>query len=403
MHSQAARLWIALDMFSTEGVSVHLIDNTERFAELCNQWRSYSLLAIDTEFVRTNTFYPKIGLIQIADVSNCYLIDPLEIDDWTGFKSLLEDPDVQFVVHSCSEDLNLLQTSLECIPRKLFDTQIAAAFLGLGFSLSYQALVSQILGKQLDKGETRSNWLLRPLRDTQLLYAANDVCHLLELQSILSGQLLSAGRGAWFEDECAALPGATMQLEDASNWQNQYISVNNAWRLSEQGLIYLQILCHWREITARKRDKPRSWIAKDADLLSIAKQLSDKGTFSIEALRSIRLTDSRLVNRHASQLFEVLSNHEEKFAAIDRSLLNAPFKPSMRSSLKACQNCVAQLAEDLQLAPELLARKKLLQDLIREFNRSGKLIFSGEMSGWRQQILEPAFTQILLPQQPSTD
>jgi len=389
-------------MFTTEGTPVHLIDNTERFAELCNQWRSHSLLAIDTEFVRNSTFYAKTGLIQIADATDCYLIDPLEIDDWTGFKSLLEDPEVQFVIHSCSEDLNLLQTSLECIPRNLFDTQIAAAFLGLGFSLSYQALVSQILGKEIDKGETRSNWLLRPLRDTQLLYAANDVCHLLQLQSILSDQLLTAGRSAWFEDECTAVLGATMQFEDTSNWQNQYISISNAWRLSAQGLIYLQNLCHWREVTARKRDKPRSWIAKDADLLSIAKQLPDKDMLSIEALGSIRLTDSRLVSRNASQLLAVLSNDEEKFAAIDRSLLNVPFKSSMRSSLKACQKCVAQLAEDLQLAPELLARKRLLQDLIREFDRSGELIFSGEMSGWRRQLLEPAFTQILLPQRPST-
>ncbi|MDP6536239.1 MAG: ribonuclease D [Gammaproteobacteria bacterium] len=390
-------------MFTTEGASVHLVDNTDRFTELCNQWRSNSVLAIDTEFVRTNTFYPKTGLIQIADASNCYLIDPLEIDDWTGFKSLLEDPDVQFVIHSCSEDLNLLQTSLECVPRKLFDTQIAAAFLGLGFSLSYQALVNQILGKELDKGETRSNWLLRPLRDTQLLYAANDVCHLLELQSILSDQLSRAGRSAWFEDECAAVLGMTLQIEDAGNWESQYIGVSNAWKLSGQGLIYLQNLCHWREVTARKRDKPRSWIARDADLLSIAKQLPDKGTLSIEALRSIKLTDSRLLGRYASQLLAVLSNDEEEFAAIDRSQLNVPFKSAMRSNLKACQKCVAQLAEELQLAPELLARKKLLQDLIREFDRSGKLIFSGEMSGWRQQILEPAFTQILLPQQPSTD
>ncbi len=118
---------------SCDGMPVEYVSDAATLNALCVEWASEEFLAVDTEFERTSTFYARIGLLQIADSKCCYLIDPLSIDDWSGFKKLLSTPSCTLVMHSCSEDLSLLQTFLGCLPVSLFDTQLAAAFLGIGF------------------------------------------------------------------------------------------------------------------------------------------------------------------------------------------------------------------------------------------------------------------------------
>ena len=139
-----------------------LVDSDERLNELCQELYSEKLLALDTEFVRTNTFYGQLGLIQLYAAEACYLIDPIKVNAWDTFCEIFCEPTRLVILHSASEDLNLLSTSLNITPSCLFDSQIAGAFLGLGFSLSYQAIVQLILGQRVEKDVTRSNWLARP-------------------------------------------------------------------------------------------------------------------------------------------------------------------------------------------------------------------------------------------------
>ena len=119
-----------------DGMPMEYVSDTARLNALCVEWGTEQFLAVDTEFERTSTFYARIGLLQIADSRCCYLVDPLCIDDWSGFKQLLSTPSCTLVMHSCSEDLSLLQTFLGCLPISLFDTQLAAAFLGIGLVLA---------------------------------------------------------------------------------------------------------------------------------------------------------------------------------------------------------------------------------------------------------------------------
>ncbi|MDA1370638.1 MAG: ribonuclease D [Proteobacteria bacterium] len=388
-------------MIAEDGTLIHYIEDANQFAELCRQWTSDTHLALDTEFVRTNTFYPRVGLLQIADTTDCYLIDPLVVEDWSDFRTLLQGSSNNFVMHSCSEDLNLLQTAIGCIPNKIFDTQIAAAFLGLGFSLSYQALVGLLLGIELEKGETRSDWVRRPLSENQLLYAANDVTHLLELESILRSQLKASQKLQWFEDECSFVLSASLTAEASDNWQHLFINVNSAWKLNEAGLNALQRLCHWREVTARKRDKPRNWIAKDADLLTIAIEISEVETPTLETIKSLRLSDRRLLERNLLELFEAIIRDGNEFVAVNPQLLNKPLNSAGRGRLKSSQRLVAALAAELNIAPELLARKKLLNDLIRDFETTGELNWQGELAGWRRLVLEPALSHVFTDRQNS--
>ena len=381
-------------MITDNDMPVDIIRDTDRFAKLCEGWSSLPFIAIDTEFVRTNTFYPKIGLLQIADHSKCYLVDPLSIQDWSCFTNLLANPGCTFVIHSCGEDLNLLNTTLGQIPLRIFDTQIAAAFLGLGYSISYQALVAKLFSIDLPKDETRSDWLNRPLSETQQLYAANDTCYLLKIQKVLYQQLIAENKLNWLESECAFLLDSSKEAENITNWYSAYASISNAWKLDKQGLQYLQALSYWREDTARKRDKPRYWIVKDVDLFSIAQQMADDSECTLNKVNSLELSDERLLGKYADQIYKVLKYQNQAFDEVDAKMLNKPLDAAMRVKLKACQEVVKMQSEELSMAPELLARKKILHDQLWAYKNTGELVWVGELSAWRREVLEPEFVRI---------
>jgi len=383
-------------MNASSSKTSRLVDNTEQFSSLCRQWRAAEYLALDTEFIRTNTFYSKLGLLQIADSNACYLIDPLCITDWTKFSSLLSESECCFVIHSCSEDLNLLFTFLKVLPVKVFDTQLAAAFLDMGYSVSYQMLVNELLGIELAKDETRSDWLRRPLSASQLSYAAADVQFLLEIQKLFQQQLADKGVLEWFYQECEQRLKIAPLFEDQSRWQSLYASISNAWRLSDKGLQILQQLCYWREQEARHRNKPRSWIAKDLDLLNIAIQLSEAESVSSAVLLENEHIDKRLIRRYSEKFLALAQGHDSDFIEIDRRLINTPLTPPLRRKLKSCQSFVTSKAQELAVAPELLGRKKQLQELIRSYENTGELCWEGELSGWRRQILDADISRILL-------
>ena len=139
------------------------------------------ILVLDTEFVRTRTYYANLGLIQAYDGKRLALIDPVSITDLSGFWQLLSNPNIVKLVHSCSEDLEVFAHYGQCQPTPLFDSQLAASVAGLGHGLGYAKLVEMCLDVSLDKGESRTDWLKRPLSDAQLQYAANDVYYLYQL------------------------------------------------------------------------------------------------------------------------------------------------------------------------------------------------------------------------------
>lgn len=378
-----------------ETPAINYVTSDEEFSSLCSRWQNSFAIAVDTEFMRTNTFYAKIGLLQIADESEVYLIDPLEINDWDGFRELLLNSDCIIVVHSASEDLNLLLTHIGCLPKNLFDTQLAAAFLGLGFSLSYQALVEMQTGVTVEKGETRSDWLRRPLSSKQLQYAANDVIYLLDIATTLRDSLKSKSRLAWFEYESSMLLLAAEQVEDESYWSNLYAGISNAWRLSDDALRNLQRLCLWREMESRLRNRPRSWIAKDNDLHAIAVSASQLDVLEEQRLKSIKVEEPKFLQRYARDFVQILSEDKQETVPLDRSNLNLPIESSDRKSLKALQKIVEEKAAQYGLAPELLGRKKHLLDIIKRFNQTGNLNWDGMEKNWRQEILAAEFSKLL--------
>ena len=377
-------------MDRVDGMAVHWVDSDQELARLCQHWQSVELLALDTEFMRTNTFYPKLGLLQIGDGEICYLIDPLSIDTWQPLLDLFASENVTFIVHSAGEDLVLLYTSLGVLPRNLFDTQLAAAFLGYGFSLSYQALVSTKLSIDVEKDETRSDWLQRPLSAAQLRYAAIDVRYLHDLHASLHAGLLDTPKLDWFAGECQQLLEIAVQSESRALWAQAYRNISNAWRLDAAGLARLQCLCFWREAQARRRDKPRNWIAKDAELFAIAEQL-DNNDLSVARVQQVKGVPAGLLKRQGERMVEMIQDPPEAVAEAELADVSPPLPPEQRNILKRCQNAARDRAEELDMAPELLARKKQILGLLESFAENQELSWGGDMAGWRKQLLQADF------------
>ncbi len=339
-----------------------------------------SILAIDTEFQRTDTFFPIPGLYQVLSGEHVYLLDPLTISDWTPLLEVLEDPGVTKIMHACSEDLELMRHHFGAIPRGVFDTQLANAFQSSDYSTSYANLVAALLGKQLDKHQTRSNWLQRPLSDEQLLYAWEDVHHLPALHRKLSAGLVALGRQDWFAD--AMKDRGRYQPPDPDEY---YRGVKNAWRLNPAELGVLRRLCAWRERKAMVEDVPRNRVVWDEHLVDIAR---------ITELNEDRLRE--LLPRNVSRRYtaELLQEHRRSVAAGD--LLEPLARPlsSDQSQLSNALRQIARLEADaLQLAHELLARKRDVEACIRHYFANGEL--SPAYGGWRHAVVGAQFQAVL--------
>ena len=173
------------------------IDNADALAGQLQDWKDHTLVAMDTEFIRERTFYPQLALVQLAVPGEVVIVDPLGPGVSTVLAGFLADTRVTKLMHSASEDLQALLRGCGVVPEPVFDTQVAAAMAGMGSGLSYLKLVEQVTGVTLEKGETRSDWLRRPLSDSQLKYAADDVLHLHAVHAAVEARLRALGRLDW--------------------------------------------------------------------------------------------------------------------------------------------------------------------------------------------------------------
>lgn len=366
------------------------VAENEKLNSLCAEWRTLSVLALDTEFIRIDTFFPRLGLIQVCDGKASYLLDPLALTDWQAFIGLLCSESIVKIFHSCSEDLVVFSDFFKQLPRPMIDTQKAAAFLDYGYSISYQNLVKEILGIEISKGETRSDWLRRPLSADQLTYAALDVAYLPEIYAILLERLQEKQRDTWLVTECEQMLEQASIERHGDDWQNYYLNLGAAWRLDLQQLGALQRLCAWREQEARRRNKPRSWIAKDADLILLADSLPSTRS----ELTALHELPRALSQQDGSSLLEIIAT-PHRGPALQPELVEQPLTPEQRKLLKKCQEVVRLNADKLGVAPELLARKKQLIPLLVEFEKHGSFSWPEAMGEWRREILEKALLDVL--------
>jgi len=322
-------------------------------------------VALDTEFVRRRTFYPELGLIQLKIDSRIWLIDPLQAFSQDALKAALAH--TYWVLHSGSEDFEVLLTAGVPAPPAVFDTQLAAAFCGRGGQLSYQALCASCLGFDLAKDETQSDWLKRPLSEQQLRYAAADVEHLLDLQKLLTNELTQTGRLGWFQTEQAARLRALGAPHDAKDELKRYRQAVKLKPVQQQRLLRL---IEWRELQARERNLPRAWVLEHNALIDWAERPPrDLGQLG----RSI--SDRNFVaRREAAALFALLHADPE-----DASPVIVALSPTQNDALAQIKKLATAKSEALNLPLELLAPRKLLERYV--------IGDSTGMGEWRRDVL----------------
>ncbi len=364
-------------------MNFEIITTTQRLDTICDHARTHSVVMLDTEFVRTRTLYPKLGLIQMFDGDNLVLIDPIEIEDLTPFWDLLRDQSVIKVLHACGEDLEVFQHHAGCLPTPMIDTQLMAAFLGHGVSAGFGSLVSEYVGVVLEKGEARTNWLARPLTEKQLDYAAADVFYLLPLYETLLEKVKAKGWMEALELECAAL---MQKRTKGIDLDKAYRLVKNAWQLNPKQLAVLQQAAKWRILEARKRDIALNFVVKELHIWKLAKyNIKSKSVMSTEGFESME------IQRHANRLLRIVQDVEDIPAEqYPEKIIRLVDLSGYKQVVKHIKDVVTKVEVETGLAPEFLASKKQINQLISwawKYQKSDDKL-PDMLKTWRKPLFE---------------
>lgn len=383
---------MSLDLTSAEAPPYTLITDFNELLALASTWQNVDAIAIDTEFIRTHTFFAEPGLIQIADGEGVYLIDPLAIKDLSPLIPILENPNIIKIMHSMSEDVGLLFHSVGAQISCVFDTQIVAAFLGIAVSPGYQNLVSDVLGVELDKGETRSDWLQRPLTSSQLHYAALDVIYLLKLYQELKSKLIDAG---YFE---ALFEETNFLVEQVfSAWYHPdlaYLKLRGGWELSENSQRLLQKLVAWRDQMALQENLPKPWVFNDASLIEIAR-IRPKNVIQIKQVKELKSRSYRQFSERLITLIESFDNGNSADDPLNFQLIDAPVKGDELKVFRKLKTALTGVAKETGIPAQLLGSRKMLESLVIHCYRHGNEGLTEEFSGWRRPLLGLQFSKIL--------
>lgn len=331
---------------------------------------------LDTEFMRERTFWPQLALVQVHDGQNIRLIDTPRIS-----------PDVlaplfskhTLVMHACSEDLEAIASFTGAYPAAIEDTQIAAALTGEDMQLGYQKIVQMLLGVELPKGATRTDWLKRPLSEEQLHYAEDDVKYLPEVTNILRDRLASLGRLDWWEEECGRLLAQACREELP---EDAWRGVKGAGLLPDEARAVLSVLAPWRNSMARERNLPKSFVIKDAQLLDLARaRRSDRGMLAEVGLHP------KSIRRDGDALIALI---EEGHRAAPPPPLPGPPDGREKKLAKTLRGKVGKIADDVGLKPDVLMRRRWLESLIRHPERVPE-----PLTGWREEIVTKPLLELL--------
>ncbi|MEM7421102.1 MAG: ribonuclease D [Pseudomonadota bacterium] len=375
-----------------------LITTFEQLEKVCITAQRQEAIALDTEFVRTRTLTPHLGLIQLYDGHQLVLIDPLAIENMQPFVALLENTDVVKVLHSCSEDLETFLTAFDTIPTPIFDTQFAASVLGKGPTLGYAKLVEMLCDVELDKGESRTDWLARPLREAQLSYAANDVLYLLPCYQQLASEIQAVGKADWVFEEIALL-GAKKRAQMPEDFA--YLQIKNSWRLNAEQLTVLQALAAWRLNTARKKDLALNFVFKEGHLFEAAQRLSD----SKSALSRINGVNHQSVRRYGDTIVAIIEEARTKFAQTPEKfrlpvVLRLIDIPKYKKTLAELKSVSEQIADENGVSSDVIASKKQLNQLLKWYwfqvdETRVQGLKPDVLSTWRAPLFQPYVSKLL--------
>ena len=331
---------------------------------------AHPFLGIDTEFIREKTFFAHLCLLQVATADRIYCVDPLAGNPMQAFWDKAFEK--TWIVHSARQDIEVIFQTAGAMPGRLFDTQIAAALLGMQPQIGYAGLVKELFGVDIPKSHTRADWSQRPLPDALLHYAVEDVEYLLPAYELLGERLEKAGRKEWAEQDSQLLLDESLYDVDESQAVQRLKGARN---LRGRRRSAAERLAVWREAEAARRNRPRQWILRDSALLEIALELPE----TMAALQRIDELPGKLAARAGDELLAIVAR-----SADDDHDYRPPAAPNegQKKRLKTMQTAVANRARELGISPELIAPRKELSAAILTGNTDTRVF-----RGWRRELI----------------
>jgi ribonuclease D len=351
------------------------ITTTAELAAFCDKIKGQPFVAVDTEFMRETTYWPKLCLIQAAAPSAEATIDPMaEGLDLEPFLAIMRDTSILKVFHAARQDVEIFN-NLQAMPRPLFDTQVAGMAAGFGEQIAYDALVRQMLKIELDKSSRFTDWARRPLSDNQLTYALADVTYLAKLFPMLRDRLEREGRLGWVQDE----------MNDLTDPANYDVEPENAWkrlRPRKHNAKYLAVyraVAAWRERTAQLRDQPRGRILKDEAIDEIATQAPTDAD-GLDRLRSVPkgFSGSRFGPDLVAAIREALRDPEAYAPVVEKPRQSA--SPAAGAVVELLKVLLKARAEEAGVASKLIATVSDLEQIANDDEAE-----VGALKGWRRE------------------
>ena len=358
------------------------LSTSEELAAFCDRASTCKVLAIDTEFLREKTYYPKLCLVQVAAGDDIAAVDPLRVRDLSPLAALLEAPDVTKVFHACSQDLEVLLDGMGVACAPVFDTQLAAAFLGMRQQVSYGSLVEAYCGVHLPKAESLTDWSRRPLDPEQLAYAEDDVRYLPGIYERMLSELTRRDRLSWAGPEMAELCDVSRVRRDPSE---AYLRLRRSGSLTRRQLALAREVCAWRERAAAERDVPRKWVLSDEVVVEVCK----RAPASLERLRRVRGTE-QLSERDARGVLAAVERGRscppEECPRVVKHLRPSPETEGVIDLMYAVLRLISERSG---VATQLIATR---DDLLEFLQNQGS---SRLASGWRRELAGATLERLL--------
>jgi len=369
-----------------------LIQSEQELKLLVQKARKTDAVALDTEFVWERTYFPQLGLIQVAlSDEECYLIDPVAITNLSPLGKLLSDRGVIKILHDAPQDLAILQRVTGATPQNIFDTRLAAGFSDLEATLSLANLIKELLDIDLAKNETRTNWLKRPLTEAQVDYALDDVRYLRAIRVLLLTRIIGPKIKSWLQEELNLLNNPA-NYNGSANQSERFRKIRGASSLNRKGLAVLKNLSTWRDGVAQKKDRPRGHIIKDTGLIELAKLQPTEAT----ELRSKTSLSEKAISRYGKNIIGIVSaTLEQNPTLYPEQKTPTRLNNNEKKTLEKLNGLITLKCNLLGIAPSLIGNASELKQLIRALrSRSPQEIEQlRQTTGWRKSFLEDFFRQ----------
>jgi ribonuclease D len=360
--------------------TMRVITTTSDLHSLCETLSTADFVTVDTEFLREQTFWPQLCLIQLAGPNAEAIVDPMADGlDLAPFYALMANTSVVKVFHAARQDIEIVVTKAGIVPTPVFDTQVAAMVCGFGESISYVNLVKKITGADLDKSSRFTDWSRRPLSDKQLTYALGDVTHLRDVYLHLKAHLAKSDRMAWVDEEMSILTDpATYDTDPEKSWQRLKLRVKG-----RKSLAVLMALSAWRERLAQAQDVPRGRILRDEALYDIANQIPA----TTEALGQLRtLSDGFARSARAREIIDVVqAGLERDPKSLPKVERNEALSAEASATLELLKVLLKSAAAEHGVAPRIIADSEDLE-LLATSNEPDILA----LQGWRRALFGEA-------------